>query len=84
MVSMQAAKAFMNLYKLIGSLAIDEIIPVLLELISQSGTEESNQDKMAKAALFGLQQIVSLRPRDLLEYLLPIFMTSPIQIDSAK
>lgn len=32
----------------------------------------------------GLCEIVELRPRDLLEYLLPVLLTSPVQITAAK
>eukprot|EP01038_Epipyxis_sp_PR26KG_P007132 gene7132-9733_t len=76
-VCAQAARAFMTLFKVVGNQAIDEVVPSLLNNLADGGDD-------GELALRGLREIVSLRPRDLIEYLLPIFMTSPIQIVSAK
>lgn len=77
LVCEQAARAFMTLYKNVGSIAVDEIVPALLNNL-QLGGEESSM------AVRGLKEIVSQRPRDMLEYLLPMFIISPISLISAK
>lgn len=73
----QAARAFMILYKIIGNQAIDEIIPVLLHQLEVDQESE-------ESVLRGLREIVRLRPRDLLEYLLPVLLKSPISSSSAQ
>lgn len=74
----QAARAFMTLFKTIGVKAIDQIVPALLQSYGSGDSEESI------LALQGLREIVQLRPRDLLEYLLPTLMVSPVTCTSAK
>ena len=76
-VIQQAAKAFLTLFKIVGTKAIDQVVPSLLESFALGGEE-------ANLALKGLRELVQLRPRDLLEYLLPTLLTSPIQFVSAK
>jgi hypothetical protein len=82
-VSEQAARAFMILYKTVGVTAIDEIIPVLLKSLSSADQEESEEDT-SSYAMRGLKEIVALKPREMLEYLLPMFLVSPIQSVSAQ
>lgn len=73
----QAAKVFMILYKCVGSAAIDQIVPALLNSFG-------DHTKAGSLALLGLRQIVSQRPRDMLEYLLPVFLVEPIACSAAK
>ena len=75
-VRSQAAKAFQTLVKCVGPKAIDEIVP---ELVSRVG--QQNQD--GELALMGLKEVVQLKPRDLLEYLLPRLLKPPIDKTSA-
>jgi hypothetical protein len=74
-VRAQAARAFQTLFKAVGELAVQEVVPSLLRAIS-------NADDLTKAdlALLGLREIVNMRPRDLLEYLLPKLLTHPLQV----
>jgi HEAT repeat protein len=76
-VCVQAAQSFMTLFKTVGAQAIDEVVPALLDTLA-SGSEE------AEFALRGLREIVQMRPRDLVEYLLPTLLTSPMEYVSAR
>jgi hypothetical protein len=77
-VSAVGAKAFITFYKLVGSTAVDAVVPALLSKLAQG------DEVQAELALNGLKQIVSLRPGALFEYLLPSLMASPIQYVSAR
>lgn len=76
-VSSQAAKSFMILYKNVGDIAVNEIVPALLQNLVTGGEQ-------SELAINGLKEIVSLKPRDMLEYLLPMFLVSPIQLVSTR
>lgn len=72
-----AARSFMVLYKTVGTIAVNEIVPELLKTISFEGEQ-------SQRALRGLREIVALKPRDMLEYLLPILTASPISMVAAN
>lgn len=72
-----AARTFMILYKTAGSIAVNEIVPALLKNIESDGEQ-------SVLALRGLREIVALKPRDMLEYLLPMFTKSPIELVAAN
>lgn len=77
-VSAQAARAFLTLFRSVGVRAIQQIVPTLLETYGSGDSTES------QLALQGLREIVQQRPRDLLEFLLPTLMVSPVTTVSAK
>ena len=77
-VCSQAARAFLTLFRAVGVRAIHQIVPTLLE------TYGNGEGADAQLALQGLREIVQQRPRDLLEYLLPTLMASPVSPTSAK
>ena len=77
-VCSQAAKAFQTLFKSVGVKAIHQIVPTLLATYGDGSGAES------QLALQGLREIVKLRPRDLLEYLLPTLMVSPVSVTCAR
>lgn len=77
-VCSQAAKAFLTLFKAVGIKAIHQIVPTLLATYASGDAVE------AQLALQGLREIVQQRPRDLLEFLLPTLMTSPVTTTAAK
>jgi hypothetical protein len=79
-VASQAARAFFTLFKCVGQRAIHQIVPSLLQTFGDGSASGSD----AAAALQGLRQIVQQRPRDLLEYLLPSLMTTPVSLTSAR
>lgn len=75
-----AAQAFHALARAIGPAAFDSVLPPLLNTIAEGyaagrkgGEEEEN------FALLGLEDIASHRPRDLLEYLIPVLLETPLQ-----
>ena len=70
-VRSQAANAFQTLSKCIGPRAIGEIVPVLVQQLGQKGVQ-------SELALLGLREVVQLKPRDLLEFLLPRLLKSPM------
>jgi HEAT repeat protein len=80
-VRTQAAKAFNTLFKSIGVMAIEEIVPSLLAKLSDTGATDDDGEQ---AVLLGLRQIVQIRPRDLLEYLIPKLTKSPMALSSAQ
>jgi HEAT repeat protein len=73
----QAANAFQTLARCIGPRAIDEIVPALVERLA-------GEDEASERALLGLKEVVQLKPRDLLEYLLPKLLKSPIDLVASK
>lgn len=72
-----ASQAFHALMKAIGGHAIETVVPILLTQISENFDESDPTKEIS--ALRGLRSIVNLKPRDLLEYLLPILTKHPIQ-----
>lgn len=70
----QAARCFQILHKSIGMHAIEEIVPPLLKSIIAAS--ESNADAASDRSFLALKELVQVRPRDLLEYLLPKLMSS--------
>eukprot|EP01041_Mallomonas_annulata_P003729 gene3729-7411_t len=70
----QAAQAFYTLFKSVGVQAISEVVPALLERL------EANDE----SGMLGLREVVQVRPRDLLEYLLPRLLVSPMSFSSAN
>jgi hypothetical protein len=76
-----AAQAFHALMKAIGVRATDSVVPALLAQIQDEfdPTRPENEGN----AVQGLRCVVSYRPRDLLEYLLPILTQHPIKPYSA-
>lgn len=77
-VRSEAARAFLTLFKTVGTKAIHQIVPTLLQTYGSGETSDS------EVALLGLREIVQQRPRDLLEYLLPTLMVSPVTVTSAR
>ena len=71
-----AASAFQALVKTMGPAAIDEVVPALVNRL-----EFENEE--GERALLGLREVVQLKPKDLLEYLLPRLLKSPIERASA-
>ena len=72
-VRAMAASCFQSLYTVVGSRALDEVVPALLSAM------ESEEDEEAKVrAVNGLTGILSIRSKELLPYLIPRLMTKPI------
>lgn len=80
-VRRMAAKSFQLLQQYIGSRAVDEIIPVLLNRMGQD-SEDSNMEN--EKALQGLQEILSTRSKGVLPYLIPKLLSVPITTEYIK
>ena len=80
LVRHQAALAFQTMMKSIGPRAINDVVPGLLRSILHSSVVDVNPSLV----LAGLQEIVQIRPRELLDYLLPRLLSSPVSAVAAN
>lgn len=71
-VRSMAASCFQSLYTVVGSRALDEVVPTLLFAM------ESEDDDAKVRAVNGLVGILSIRSKELLPYLIPRLLTKPI------
>lgn len=78
-VRASAAQAFNVLHKGIGYRAIDETVPMILERIQSSPSAEKQE-----LALLGLQEILRVKSREVLPYLIPRLLVSPITVSAAR
>ncbi|CAH0476404.1 unnamed protein product [Peronospora belbahrii] len=78
-VRASAAQAFDVLHKGIGYRAIDETIPMILERIHSSPSAEEQE-----LALLGLQEILRVKSREVLPYLIPRLMVTPVTISATR
>jgi HEAT repeat protein len=74
-----AAASFQNLYNLVGSKAMDEVVPALLVAL-----ESTDNEVRRERALNGLTGILSIRSRELLPYIIPRLIQKPITTNHAK
>lgn len=79
----QSAHAFHSLYKAVGVRSIEHVVPSLLKELGQEGNSESSSSARERA-VFGLKEVLQLRPRDLLPYLIPRLVAVPISIAHAR
>ena len=76
-VRKQAAKAFQTLFKAIGPQSIGIIVPDLMRRI-RSKPADAAQQVESETALLGLQELLSARPRDIVEFIVPAVIRSPM------
>jgi hypothetical protein len=74
----EAAMAFQAMSKVVGPRAIHEVVPSLLKALAAGDEEE------VTVAVFGLKEVLRLRPRELLPYLLPKLLALPISTAHAR
>ncbi|CAN0109074.1 unnamed protein product, partial [Scytosiphon promiscuus] len=79
----QSAQAFHSLYKAVGVRSIEHVVPSLLEELGQEGDDE-RASSARERAVFGLKEVLQLRPRDLLPYLIPKLVAAPISTAHAR
>ncbi|CAF0894416.1 unnamed protein product [Rotaria sordida] len=93
-VRQSAAKTFENLHSSIGTQALDDILPYLLNVMQNdtistttNGTERQQEDEEQEReeterdyALDALQRIMQLKSRVVLPYLVPHLIQSPVDI----
>ena len=70
-VRQAAAKTFDSLHTTVGSRALDDILPYMLDLLKDSGEE-------SEYALDGLRQVMSIKSRVVLPYLIPHLTAPPV------
>ena len=75
-VRQQAALAFQTMQRSIGEKAVISVVTPLLTLIVKNAEDDK--------ALLGLQEIVKQKPRELLEFLLPRLLKSPMTAMNAN
>ncbi|KAL7541160.1 hypothetical protein ACHAXR_010687, partial [Thalassiosira sp. AJA248-18] len=73
-VRTMAASCFQNLYNVVGNRTLDEIVPSLLVAM------ESDDDDTKTRALNGMTGILSVRSRELLPYIMPRLLKTPLTI----
>lgn len=73
-----AASCFQNLYNLVGNRTLDEIVPPLLVAM------ESDDDVTKARALNGMTGILGVRSRELLPYIIPRLLKTPLSIRHAE
>jgi HEAT repeat protein len=78
-VRQMAASSFQNLYNLVGSRAMDEVVPALMVAL-----ENTDDDSSRVRALNGLTGILSIRSKELLPYIIPRLIQRPITVNHAR
>lgn len=79
----QSAQAFHSLYKAVGVRSIEHVVPSLLKELGHD--DDSDRALSARErAVFGLKEVLQLRPRDLLPYLVPKLVATPISIAHSR
>jgi hypothetical protein len=79
-VRQMAASCFKSLHNVVGNRALDEIVPSLLVALDYG----DDQDTSRSRALNGLIGILSIRSKELLPYIIPRLIKSPISVNHAN
>jgi len=79
-VRQMAAASFQKLLSLVGSRAMDEVVPALMVALEMSGDDSTRLHR----ALNGLTGILSFRSKELLPYIIPRLIQVPITTNHAK
>ncbi len=74
----QAALAFQALHRLIGQRAIGDVIPSLVGYLNSPNETE------VETAIFGLCEVLMLRPKELLSFIIPKLLLAPISLSHAR
>lgn len=78
-VRKMAAASFQSLYNVVGSRAMDEVVPSLIV-----GLENGDDEVARVRAINGLSSILIVRSKELLPYIIPRLLQRPLTIDHAK
>lgn len=73
LVRQMAASSFQSLYSVVGSRAMDEVVPSLMVAL-ELGRDEASRNR----ALNGLTGIMRVRSKDLLPYVVPRLLSKPV------
>jgi hypothetical protein len=88
-VRVHAATAFSKLTKVAGLLPAEQVVTSLVKNIATSSLQASgglagtDVSSPARAALRGLQEILKAKPRDVLDFLIPLAVKSPMGLRDA-
>ena len=74
-----AASSFQNLYNLVGSTALDEVVPSLMVAL-----EDTDDEERSGRALNGLTGILNIQSKSLLPYIIPRLIQLPMTISHAQ
>ena len=78
-VRQAAAKTFDALHNTVGSRALDDILPPMLEDMTNFGKEDSEDAKVEyENTLDGLRQVMAIKARAVLPYLVPQLIAPPV------
>ncbi|XP_047737876.1 eIF-2-alpha kinase activator GCN1 isoform X2 [Hyalella azteca] len=78
-----AAQTFDALYGTIGQKALDDTLPPLLKLLKASEGEKSEQAQLeAEYALDGLKQVMAIKSKVVLPYLVPQLIAEPVNTEA--
>ena len=74
-----AAKTFDSLHNTVGSRALDDILPPMLEEMTENSTKEDEASKtIYENTLDGLRQVMAIKARAVLPYLVPQLIAAPV------
>lgn len=79
-VRQMAAASFQKLHSLVGNRAMDEVVPALMVALESSGDDAVRLQR----SLNGLTGILSFRSKELLPYIIPRLIQTPITTNHAK
>ena len=72
-----AARTFDSLHNTVGSRALDDILPPMLELLDNDEDDEDSKEARENA-LDGLRQVMAIKSRAVLPYLVPQLIAKPV------
>ena len=75
-----AAKTFDSLHNTVGSRALDDILPPMLEDMTNNSTKENDEEARVtyENTLDGLRQVMAIKARAVLPYLVPQLIAPPV------
>ena len=76
-VRSQASKAFQTLFKAMGMGAIEAVVPALMMRVKVAPADKEEEQDNA-AAMVGLRGLVAAKPRDMMEFIIPSALQSPM------
>merc|ERR1719266_2488835 len=74
-----AAKTFDSLHNTVGSRALDDILPPMLEEMTNNSSKEDEESRtIYENTLDGLRQVMAIKARAVLPYLVPQLIAKPV------
>ena len=79
-VRLAAAKTFESLHNTVGSRALDDILPQMLEQLTSSEVKDEESENIRENTLDGLRQVMAIKARAVLPYLVPQLIAPPVNM----